>query len=112
MTFHNYDAVWQQAVEIRPDEKFTTYPGAFVDWDNTPRYKNKAIIFNGASPERFEHWFSLLVKSMPERHLPENFIFINAWNEWSEGTYLEPDERHGYQYLEGIKRALSQTVNG
>jgi hypothetical protein len=31
LTFHDYDAVWKQIVEIRPDEKLTTYPGAFVD---------------------------------------------------------------------------------
>lgn len=111
MTFHDYDAVWQQVVEIRPDEKFTTYPGAFVDWDNTPRYKNKAIVFNGALPDRFAHWFTLLVESMPRRNLPENFIFLNAWNEWSEGTYLEPDERYGYQYLEAVNQALNKTVN-
>jgi hypothetical protein len=44
---------------------------------------------------------------MPQRSLPENFIFFNAWNEWSEGTYLEPDQKYGYQYLEAIKRALT-----
>lgn len=109
MTYHDYDAVWQQAVDIRPDEKFTTFPGAFVDWDNTARYKNKAIVFNGAAPNRFAHWLALQVKSMPQRNLPEDFIFINAWNEWSEGTYLEPDERYGYQYLEAVKQALNPT---
>lgn len=33
-------------------------------------------------------------------------MYINAWNEWGEGTYLEPDEYYGYQYLEVIKEAL------
>lgn len=106
LTFNDYCAVWKQAVEVRPDEKYTTYPGAFLDWDNTSRYKKRAIIFKGASPESFEKWFTLQVASMPQRNLPENFIFINAWNEWSEGTYMEPDEKYGYQYLEAIKRAL------
>jgi len=107
LTFHDYDAVWKQIVEIRPDEKLTTYPGAFVDWDNAARYKNRATIFKGSTPQSFEKWFSKLVKTMPQRSLPENFIFFNAWNEWSEGTYLEPDQKYGYQYLEAIKRALT-----
>ncbi len=106
LTFHDYEAVWKQIVEIRPDKKLTTYPGAFVDWDNTSRYKTKATIFNGASPKSFYKWFSKLVDSMPQRNLPENFIFLNAWNEWSEGTYLEPDEKYGYQYIEAVRRTL------
>jgi Glycosyltransferase WbsX len=106
LTFHDYDAVWQQIIEIRPDEKLTTFPGAFLDWDNAARYKNRATVFNGANPQSFEKWFSKLVGTLPQRNLPESFIFLNAWNEWSEGTYLEPDEKYGYQYLEAVKKAL------
>lgn len=104
LTFHDYDSVWRRIVEIRVDKKLTTFPGAFVDWDNAARYKNRATVFRGASPEKFNFWLSSLVDTMPERRLPENFIFINAWNEWSEGAYLEPDQRFGYQYLEAIGR--------
>jgi hypothetical protein len=106
LTFHDYDSVWEKIIEIRPDEKLTTYPGAFVDWDNAARYKNRATVFNGASPQSFAKWFSKLVDTMPQRNLPEHFIFLNAWNEWSEGTYLEPDKKYGYQYIEAVKKAL------
>jgi Glycosyltransferase WbsX len=111
LRFHDYDAVWKQTVEIRPDEKLTTYPGAFVDWDNSSRYKKRAILFKGVSPQNFEKWFAKLVDTMPQRNLPENFIFLNAWNEWSEGTYLEPDEKYGYQYIEAVKKVLGQFRN-
>jgi hypothetical protein len=107
-SIYDYDAIWQKIVEVRPNPKLTTYPGAFVDWDNTARYKNRATLFRGASPDRFSVWFEKLVGSMPQRNLPENFIFLNAWNEWSEGTYLEPDERYGYQYLEAVKKVLDK----
>lgn len=109
LTFYDYEEVWRQIVEIRPDIKLTTYPGAFVDWDNTARYKNRATFFNGASPQSFEKWFTKLTETMPLRNLPENFIFLNAWNEWSEGTYLEPDERFGYQYVDAVKKVLNKT---
>ncbi len=107
--FHNYDAVWERAAELRVDAALTTYPGAFVDWDNTSRYKNRATIFVGASPERFEHWLSVLSASLSNRHLPENFVFLNAWNEWSEGTYLEPDTKHAYRYLEAVQSVVGRS---
>ena len=84
-----------------------SFPGAFVDWDNTARYGKRARIFSGASPERFEHWFRQLVQATARRPAPEHFIFMNAWNEWAEGTYLEPDARYGNAYLKAVRRCLA-----
>lgn len=104
----DYDAVWQNIVHIRRDPELTTYPGAFVDWDNTARYGKRARLFKDACPDRFEYWFGKLLESMAARDLPENFIFLNAWNEWAEGAYLEPDEKFGHGYLDAINRQLAQ----
>jgi len=112
LTFHDYDATWKQIVEIRQDSILTTFPGAFADWDNASRYKNRATIFRGATPEGFSRWLTRLVDTLPQRNLPEDFIFLNAWNEWSEGAYLEPDERYGYQYLEAVKKVLDKSHVG
>lgn len=106
MEFHDYDAVWDYIVKVRPDPELVTFPGAFADWDNTPRYGDRARIFSGACPERFEYWYAKLLDSMPQRNLPEDFIWFNAWNEWGEGAYLEPDEKYGYAYLEAVKRQV------
>ena len=34
----------------------------------------------------------------------EQILFFNAWNEWSEGSYLEPDTKRGYAFLEAVKK--------
>ncbi|MCX7217264.1 MAG: glycoside hydrolase family 99-like domain-containing protein [Burkholderiales bacterium] len=109
LTLHDYASVWRAAVEQRPEPGLTTYPGAFVDWDNASRYKHRATVFQGATPALFGYWLGELLKSLPERNLPENFVWLNAWNEWAEAAYLEPDEHHGYEYLEALQWALSAT---
>ncbi len=107
LTFYDYETVWKQILKVERDQGLPTFPGAFVDWDNTARYVNRARIFLGASPARFRFWFKQLVEVTATRPAVEQIIFLNAWNEWAEGTYLEPDERHGYQYLEAVRDALA-----
>ncbi|MGQ9500028.1 MAG: glycosyltransferase WbsX family protein [Dissulfurimicrobium sp.] len=107
LTFYDYEMVWKYLLEEGVKEyDLPAFFGAFVDWDNTSRYGKRAIIFRGASPERFEFYFKKLVEKVAKRPEAERFIFINAWNEWAEGAYLEPDERYGYRYLEALKRCL------
>jgi hypothetical protein len=107
LTFYDYEMVWRHILQEGPGEYgLPAISGAFVDWDNTSRYGKRARIFRGASPERFEFYFQKLVEKVAKRPEPERFIFINAWNEWAEGAYLEPDERYGYRYLEALKRCL------
>ena len=74
----------------------------FFDWDKTARYKNKAKIYRGLSFDSMENNLTELMKKAREHDSP--YVFFNAWNEWSEGAYLEPDLRHGYRYLEIVKR--------
>jgi len=106
-TIHQYDDVWKQIIQNNLDSPDNVFPGAFVDWDNTARYGSRATIIDGASPERFKYWFERLVKAVSHRPDEMNYIFFNAWNEWAECAYLEPDERYGYAYLDAIKDVIA-----
>jgi len=108
LSVYDYDLVWQHILKVEREGGIPAFPGAFVDWDNTARYVKRARIFRGATPERFEHWFRQLVAATSARPAPEQTIFINAWNEWAESAYLEPDEKYGLAYLEAVKRALDE----
>lgn len=79
------------------------YLGAFPGWDNTARKDESGIVLSGSTPEKFE---KLLIGQIKRsKRINNEFLFINAWNEWSEGTYLEPDEKYGYAYLQAVKNA-------
>ncbi len=102
---YDYDMTWEYILNMKPDQK--SLPGAFVDWDNTPRRQNRGMVYIGANPEKFKTYFSRLIRRTIDEYHKE-YIFIFAWNEWAEGGYLEPDERYRYGYLEAIREALTE----
>lgn len=101
LAMYFYDETWEQILKNQWTQEFL--PGALVDWDNTPRNKH-GVVYEGFSIEKFEKYMRCLIKRANAESKP--MIFINAWNEWAEGAFLEPDEKYGYQKLEAIKRAL------
>lgn len=80
------------------------YLGTFVSWDNTARKGKNGMVIKGAEPEKFKKCLIEQKKNLEK--LNEEILFINAWNEWAEGTYLEPDQENGYEYLEKIKDVI------
>ncbi len=75
-------------------------------WDNTARRKNNAFIIHDSTPEKYKAWFEFVCQNTTVYSAEENFVFINAWNEWAEGNHLEPDRKWGVQYLEKTKEVL------
>lgn len=100
---YNYDVIWKAIINRKNNDK-KTLQGGFVDWDNSPRIGKRALVFHGSTPEKFQKYLSLLIKKLKKEN--KDLLFITAWNEWAEGSYLEPDEKHGYKYLEAVNNAL------
>lgn len=81
--------------------------GTMLAWDNTARRLTDARIFHGATPYGFRRWMkSLLEQEARNNDSSESLVFINAWNEWAEGTYLEPDQRWGKTNLAAFRSAV------
>ncbi len=78
-------------------------------WDNTPRRNNTAMIYHGASPALYKEWLvDVLRETRVNKELEVPFVFINAWNEWGESAYLEPDRKYGYAYLRATQEAVEK----
>ncbi len=85
------------------------YPSITPMWDNyVRRQAGGAEIFVNSTPDRYQHWLDRICQNWEPRTADENFVFINAWNEWAEGNHLEPCERWGRQYLEATKNVLDK----
>jgi lipopolysaccharide biosynthesis protein len=79
-------------------------------WDNTPRRNNTAMIYEGSSPELYKEWLrEILRETKNNKELDAPFVFINAWNEWGESAYLEPDRKYGYAYLRATRDAIEES---
>ena len=103
---YDYDEMWQRIINLKPiSEK--SIAGAFVDWDNTPRYKYRGKVFIGATPEKFEKYMKEQIKHIKEDYM-NDYLFIFAWNEWGEGGYLEPDKKYELKYLKALSNSLKE----
>ncbi len=96
--------VARRSIELLSPEG--TYGGIFVGWDNTPRRGlASTIVLPPTKTEFKDYLYAKLTQTRQIYHT--NYLFINAWNEWAEGTVLEPDESHRYVYLEAIKEVTT-----
>lgn len=98
----DYDLFNQRLIELAREDGEDTFQSIIVDWDNTARYGQGSKFFRGSSPQRFGRWLEQLTEV--EVGKGREYIFINAWNEWSECAYLEPDDESGYQYLQVVQQ--------
>jgi lipopolysaccharide biosynthesis protein len=75
-------------------------------WDNTPRRQDNAFILENPTPGVFQAWLEIAIaETKRDFQGEERLVFINAWNEWGEGAYLEPDRRFGHAFLQAVKNA-------
>lgn len=110
-TRDEYFAHWDRA---KSDYKVPYFPNATMGWDPSPRtnqaqgwdpawnYPYSGVLYNN-TPENFKE----ALKQIKERLLADahgpRIMNINCWNEWTEGSYLEPDTVHGMSYLDAVR---------
>lgn len=98
---------------LQPVPKHVVHPTVMPAWDNTPRRPDVGDTFVNATPEIYELWLrEVVARTVALRRAEEQLVFVNAWNEWGEGAYLEPDRRYGHQFLHATQRALTNAPAG
>ena len=106
-TAFDYDKINQTILEREHGKN--EYRGVFTNYDETPRRKEWSLLFKGANPKKFQYYLEQNIKkSLAEGN---EYLFINAWNEWGEGACLEPDKHYGFAYLKAVKKAVGHIKN-
>ena len=83
-------------------------PHVSIGWDNNPRFKKfRPQIVKNNTPANFEKALRA-ARKFADEHGRIPLITINSWNEWTETSYLEPDDLHGYGYLEAVRKVFRE----
>ena len=112
-----YTEVMEKAGEVwrKSSAEFPVpyHPNVTVGWDASPRTVQSDVYLNAGypfmpmlgnnTPENFKKALEEVHAFIQQQPEEERIFSINAWNEWTEGSYLEPDTVHGYAYLEAIR---------
>jgi len=96
--------LWSEKMSI------PVFPCVSVGWDDTPRFPAKGaeeVTQFNHTPENFAS-FVQVAKDYADAHAAgqPKFVMLNAWNEWVEGSYLLPDKRTGFAFLEAVQKVF------
>ena len=118
-TDYNYvrDAYFKYWDEAKTKFGVPYYPNVTMGWDPSPRADQGDVFdasgypftntISGNTPERFKEALELTKQRLLARPANERILNINCWNEWTEGSYLEPDQVHGLSYLDAVKAVFA-----
>lgn len=108
-----YFSHWQQA---KKDYGAPYFPNITMGWDPAPRcdleseWANVGYPFMNTignnTPENFKTALQMTKEKLLSDPNGPRVLNINCWNEWTEGSYLEPDTVHGMAYLQAIKEVF------
>jgi hypothetical protein len=88
------------------DKWENVYPTIIPNWDRSPRSGKFASVYVNSTPDVFK---AQILSCLPfiEKKTPEHkIIFLQSWNEWGEGNYVEPDIKYGHGYLDALRETL------
>lgn len=102
----DYAEVWQRLLDKSVPVGASL--GGFAGYDDTPRRGHGGTVIRGRSPKIFQRSMQALLRKAAQNDSP--YIFINAWNEWGEGMYLEPDTAYGHAFLTALQAARAEVA--
>ena len=104
---YDYDTVVAKSLSgARP--AFPLIKTVIPGWDNDARRQGTGLVVHGATPAKYQSWLERLIREAEEHpFFGTPMVCINAWNEWAEGAYLEPDIHYGSAFLNATGRAIA-----
>ena len=107
----DYDDLVKTSLD-EDDPEFPLIKTIVPSWDNDARRPNRGLTLENISPVKYQNWlFELITRAFDAPILGTPVVAINAWNEWAESAYLEPDVHFGGAFLNATARAYVSARN-
>ncbi|NOY82423.1 MAG: hypothetical protein GXP31_15595 [Kiritimatiellaeota bacterium] len=98
----HYETMWES---ISRSLKLPYLLPIGTNWDSRPRHGSRAAVITGKTPEKFRVMCENSRKYLDKRL---NMAIIEAWNEWGEGSFLEPDREWRFDFLDTVREVFSK----
>lgn len=79
-------------------------------WDSRPWHGDNNLVRFGRTPELFKRHLldaKQLLRTSTLKSQISNLVLIEAWNEWGEGSYIQPHNEFGFGYLDAIREVFT-----
>jgi len=91
---------------VEQDRWENVYPTLLPNWDRSPRSGAKARIYINSTPAVFKKQVESAIELVKNKANEHKIIFLQSWNEWAEGNYVEPDLKYGHGFLDILKSTI------
>lgn len=91
----------------KEDLQNNVFPTICPRKDRTPRSGKNAWLYRDSSPEKFDKNVRLALECIKNKPSERKIIFLDSWNEWGEGAYMEPDIVFKHGYLDVLKKNIT-----
>lgn len=109
---HDYREL-ARAFMTREEAGFKRLRSVLVGWDTTPRHPTRSLVLERSTPGALQAWLEwTYLRTREQNYGDERIVFVNAWNEWCEGSYLEPDVDYGHGFLQAVRNAQESAAFG
>lgn len=88
------------------NRKIDCFPVIIPGYDHTARRGKRAFIYTNPTPAAFQNNIKDTLKYIEHKDFDHRVIFLNSWNEWGEGNYMEPDTKWGHAFLDALKAEI------
>jgi hypothetical protein len=101
-----YLTLWQDTIRLNILKEIPVLSGG---WDSRPWAGDRALVRYGLNPTKFEDHCRQAKQLLDaqEQEPKLRMLFVEAWNEWGEGSYIEPHREFGFGYLDALRRVFT-----